>query len=55
MANEDMQYPGETEEQFYRRKELDDDLNEEYYFWSTPFATTRATGEKLRHAPYDVG
>ena len=54
MANEDMQYPGETEEQFYRRKELDDDLNEEYDFWSTPFATTRATGEKRRHAPYYV-
>ena len=54
MANDDMQYPGETEEQFYRRKELDDDLNEEYDFWSTPFATTRATGEKLRHDPYYV-
>lgn len=53
MANEDLQYPGETDEQYYRRKELDDDLNEGYDFWSTPFAITRAT-ETSRSDPYYV-
>ena len=42
MANEKTKYPGETSEQFYRREELANDLQEDSIYWSDPHALTRA-------------
>lgn len=53
MADEDTSYPGETQDQYYRRQELDDDMSLDDDFWTTPFAITRATVTR-RHDPYFV-
>ena len=53
MANEKTKYPGETSEQFYRREELANDLQEDSIYWSDPHALTRAIIIK-RPNPYYV-
>lgn len=53
MANEDSKYPGETEEQYNRRKDYADDFEPESSDQTMPFALTRAL-EVTRHDPYYV-
>ena len=53
MASQNDQYPGETSEQFYRRRELANVLKEDSISLSSPHASTRAAGV-TRHDPYFV-
>ena len=54
VSDENVCYPGETEELYYRRKELINDLKPDSTSWLRPYALTRGIGEIKRHFPYYV-